>query len=144
MAAPELATVLVLSGVAGVAARTDLTHAPAEFRGRVVDDWTVRPVDGEPVGVVVVKPPCGPHMLTITRLADQEPGGVAFLLVQPLDVTTAQQAREAARHLMRAVVHGTLPGVPAGDDDHAHWQACAAVVSRIVVRAWPPEQPRGR
>ncbi|AYF32035.1 MULTISPECIES: hypothetical protein [Micromonospora] len=144
MATPELATVLVLSGAAGVATRTDLSHAPAEFHARVIDDWTVRPVDGPPVNVVVVRPPCGPYMLTINQLSDGAPDGVVFLLVQALDVATAQQAREATRHLMRAVVHGTLPGVPAGDDDQAHWQACAAVVSRIVVRAWPPAQPRGR
>jgi len=142
MAAPALATVLVVTGEAGVATRTDLTRAPAEFRGQIIDDWTIRPTDGPPVNLVVVKPPAGPYMLTINQMSDTD--AVVFLLVESLNVHTGQQAREAARHLVRAVVHGTLPAAPTSDVDHAQWETCIPVVARIVARTWPDVQPRGR
>ena len=148
MAAPALATVLVVTGEAGVATRTDLSRAPEEFRGRVVDDWTVHLADGRKVALIVTTVPVdGGYMLGLYQLGTEATGAGARVdvwLCEALPATTGQQAREVARHLARAVVHGTLPAAPASAGDRAHWQACIPVVARIVARTWSSQQPRGR
>ncbi|MET8908367.1 hypothetical protein [Micromonospora sp. NPDC004551] len=136
-AAARIATVLVSAGTFAVAARLDLGAVAGTGTGResIVDDWSVRPVHGRPVSVLVVRTP-GRYTLTIAHLLD-------FALVHQLDVTTDQQAREAARHLIRAVVNGVVPAEPRTPDELATWRVAATTIARIVARTWP-EQPRGR
>lgn len=129
------ATVLVVTGSFGLAARLDLGTVTQPDRETVIDDWLIHPTEGRKVSLLVVRTP-GRYTLTIAHLLD-------FALVQPLPVATDHQAREAARHLVRAVVNGVLPAEPGGPNGHMLWRVSVDTVARIVARTWPEQREGG-
>lgn len=157
MATAAPATVAT-TGAGGTAWRTD----PATLADHpdIVDDWTLRPTVGHPLfptyrepnaslSLVVTRCPGGPQYALMVCHVDPEMAAAVRALGLPdematevyflseLEVETDHQAREAARHLARAVAGDVLPMAPVSPADVSLWRASVAVVSLIVRRTWP-------
>lgn len=144
--------VMVSRGGAGHAVRTD----PARLAGHpgVVDDWTLHPLDGPPLSMVIAR--CGggyallvshidPEMAsTVRAMGLPDEMAMEIYVLTALDVDSDVRAREVGRHLARNAVTGVLPMPPARPEDVAVWRAATVVVATIVRRTRAAAAQRGK
>lgn len=153
---------LVVSGMAGTAARTAPRDRVGLF-GTVVDEWTVTPdAGGEPVHVAAIDPVTrfvvtdrldmvlvvlrvDPALLaTARRLGVPETVAADVAVLVELPATDYTHARQVTRHLVRAAVDGTLP-MPSGPADARLWAVAADALCRVTAgQSDAPTEPVGR
>ena len=117
---------------------------PMRIGARAVAAWTLYPLQGsrQPVELLAMRALTGRRQVYAVVLAsiDRDVAAIARttglavelsyvpLLVQPVQVATVACAQRLCEQLAHAVVDGTLPLPPAGDDDRATWQAVAGAL----------------
>ncbi|MBM0256358.1 hypothetical protein [Micromonospora sp. 4G55] len=121
----------VLEGPSGRAVRTDLRKTSAEFRGFIVDEWTIQPDRGGPWQLVMSQDD-GDYLLMVARVdplkallglvsrrARERSVEVAVIL--PVHAESRAHARALTREMARDCVQGGLPLPPQTDNERHRW-----------------------